>query len=230
MFIKLRYKIHLSLIMNGIFVNYLRTMYWSVFGLMEWVRINILNYVFFPAKMQISKLIDVSYIHVYVWFKDDKHVIWMWIWLILKHISLLDIIWSLWLVCFAQSPKNFIFWLNRLIFSVSINSHSDNIYPTVTSARSCNKIGHLFWFTILAQHETNHVILYIHGVHKHRGNSFQRQNYKMRLKQRSLNWINSMQVKKILFTNIFFSWSLCLLNMFPSMVFPKHLYFSGLLT
>jgi hypothetical protein len=74
----------------------------------------------------------------------------------------------------------------------------------VTSARSCNKVGHLFWFTILAQHETNDVILYIHSVHKHRGNSFQRQNYKMRLKQRSLNWINSMQVKKILFTNVFF--------------------------
>ena len=36
----------------------------------------------------------------------------------------------------------------------------------------------------------------------------------MRLKQRSLNWINSMQVKKILFTNVFFSWPLCLLNMF----------------
>jgi hypothetical protein len=33
----------------------------------------------------------------------------------------------------------------------------------------------------------------------------------MRLKQRSLNWINSMEVKKILFTNVFFSWSLCLL-------------------
>jgi hypothetical protein len=37
---------------------------------------------------------------------------------------------------------------------------------------------------------------------------FQRQNYKMRLKQRlkqtSLDWINSMQVKKILFTNLFF--------------------------
>ena len=62
------------------------------------------------------------------------------------------------------------------------------------------------------------------------GNSFQRQNYKIRLKQRSLNWINSMQVKKIVFTNVFFSWSLCLLNMFPSMVFPKHFYFSGLLT
>ena len=27
--------------------------------------------------------------------------------------------------------------------------------------------------------------MYIHSVHKHRGNSFQRQNYKMRLKQRS---------------------------------------------
>jgi hypothetical protein len=104
------------------------------------------------------------------------------------------------------------------------------IYPTVTSARSCNNVGHLFWFTILAQHETNEVILYIHSVHKHRGNTFQRQNYKMRLKQRSLNWINSMQVKNILFSNVFFSWSLCLLNMFPSMVFPKQLYFSGLLT
>ena len=104
------------------------------------------------------------------------------------------------------------------------------IYRDVTSARSCNKVGHLFWFTILAQHETNDVILYIHSIHKHRENSFQRQNYKMRLKQRSLNWINSMQVKKIFFTNVFFSWSLCLFNMFPSMVFPKHFYFSGLLT
>ena len=102
-------------------------------------------------------------------------------------------------------------------------------YPSVTSARSCNNVGHLFWFTILVQHETKDVILYIHSVHKHRGNTFQRQNYKMRLKQRSLNWINSMQVKKILFTNVFFPWSLCLLNMFPSIAFPKHLYFSGLL-
>jgi hypothetical protein len=42
------------------------------------------------------------------------------------------------------------------------------IYRDVTSARSCNKVGHLFWFTILAQHETNGVILYIHSVHKHR--------------------------------------------------------------
>ena len=68
----------------------------------------------------------------------------------------------------------------------------------MTSARSCNKVDHLFWFTILAQHETNDVILYIHSVHKHWGNTLQRQNYKMRLKQRSLNWINSMQVKKII--------------------------------
>jgi hypothetical protein len=54
---------------------------------------------------------------------------------------------------------------------------------------------------VLTDHifETNDVILYIHSVHKHRGNTFQRQNYKMRLKQMRLNWINSMQVKKILF-------------------------------
>jgi hypothetical protein len=67
-------------------------------------------------------------IRVYVWYKDDKHVIWMWIWLILTNINLLDRIWSLWLVRFAHSPPNFIFWLGRLIFSVSINSHPDNIY------------------------------------------------------------------------------------------------------
>jgi hypothetical protein len=41
-----------------------------------------------------------------------------------------------------------------------------------------------------------------------------------------LNWINSMQVEKILFTNVFFSWSLCLLNMFSSMVFHKPFYLS----
>ena len=87
-------------------------------------------------------------------------------------------------------------------------------HSVVTSARPCNKVGHLFWFTILVQHETDDVILYIHSIHKHRGNSLKLQNYKMRLKQIRLNGINSMQVKKILFTNVFFSWSLCLLNMF----------------
>jgi hypothetical protein len=75
-----------TLIMNGMFANYLRTMYWSVFGLKEWVRINILKYVIFSGKTQISKPMDVPYIHVYVWLKDDKHVIWMRIWLILKNI------------------------------------------------------------------------------------------------------------------------------------------------
>ena len=65
---------------------------------------------------------------IYFWSKEDKHVIWMWIWLILKNISLLDRIWSLWFVPFANSPPNFIFCLDRLIFSVSINSHPDNIY------------------------------------------------------------------------------------------------------
>jgi hypothetical protein len=67
------------------------------------------------------------YIHVYVWFKNDKYVIWMWIWLILKNISLLNRIWNLWLVRFTHSPTNFILWLSSLIFSVSINSHPDNI-------------------------------------------------------------------------------------------------------
>ena len=87
-------------------------------------------------------------------------------------------------------------------------------FRVVKSARPCNKVGHLFWFTILAQHETDDVILFIHSVYKNRGNSLKLQNYKMRLKQIRLDLINSMQEKKILFTNVFFSWSLCLLNMF----------------
>ena len=70
------------------------------------------------------------------------------------------------------------------------------IYPVVTSARPCNKVGHLFWFTNLTQHETDDVILYIYSVHKHRGNSFKLQDYKMRLKRIRWNWINSMQVKR----------------------------------
>ena len=56
---------------------------------------------------------------------------------------------------------------------------------------------------------------------KHRGNSFKLQNYKMRLKQIRLNWMNFMQVKKILFTNVFFSWLLCLLNMFHRWYSPN---------
>jgi hypothetical protein len=84
------------------------------------------------------------------------------------------------------------------------NKHNDQEKKGISKKdlfylHACNKVDHLLWFTILAQHETNDVILYIYSVHKHRGNSFQRQNYKMRLKQRSLNWMNSMQVKKILY-------------------------------
>jgi hypothetical protein len=71
---------------------------------------NILNHVIFPTKIQISKPIDVF------------------VFMILKNISLLDRIWSLWLGRFAHSTTIFIFWLSMLIFSVSINSHPDNIY------------------------------------------------------------------------------------------------------
>ena len=102
--------------MNGIFANYLWTMFWGSVFWISWI------VWFFSVKIQ------YRCIRVYVWFKDDKHVIWMWIWLILKNISLLDRIWSLWLVRFAHWPPSFIFWLGRLIFSVSINSHPENIY------------------------------------------------------------------------------------------------------
>ena len=95
---------------------YLQTTYELCFGKRI---LNILNHVMFPRKYK------YRCIRLYVWFKD---VIWMWIWLMLKNISLLDRIWSLWLVSFAHSPPNFTFWLGRLIFSVSINSYPDNIY------------------------------------------------------------------------------------------------------
>ena len=42
---------------------------------------------------------------------------------------------------------------------------SFQMYRIVTSARPCNKVCYLFSFTILAQHETDDVILYIHSVH-----------------------------------------------------------------
>jgi hypothetical protein len=107
--------------MNGIFENYLRTMSWRVFwrskcGWIFWIMW------FFPAKIQISKPIDVPYIRVYVWFKNDKFD-WYW------EISACSIEYE---ACdsfaLAHPPTNFIFLLGRLIFSVSINSHPDNIY------------------------------------------------------------------------------------------------------
>ena len=102
--------------MNGIFGNYLWIMFWGSTFLIFWIMW------FFPRKYK------YRYIRVYVWSKDDKHAIWMWIWLILTNINLLNRIWSVWLVRFAHFPTNFIYLLNRLVFSVSINSHSDNIY------------------------------------------------------------------------------------------------------
>jgi hypothetical protein len=88
-------------------------------------------------------------------------------------------------------------------------------YRVVTSARSCNKVGHLFWFTILAQHEANDVILYIYNVYRRRSSFFlKHEDYKMRLKQVRLNWTNTTQVKKLFFTNILFTWSFCLWNLF----------------
>ena len=40
------------------------------------------------------------------------------------------------------------------------------------------------------------------------------EDYKMRSKQVRLNWTNSMQVKKLLFTNVLFTWSFCLWNLY----------------
>ena len=102
--------------MNGIFANYLWTMFWGSIFWIFWIML------FSPWKYK------YRCIRVYARFKDDKHVIWIWIWLILKNINLLDRMWSLWFVRFAHSPPKFIFWLGRLIFSASINSHPDNIY------------------------------------------------------------------------------------------------------
>ena len=98
---------------NGIAAVKMNDILWTMF----WGRVFWIFWImwFFPPKYKYR-------------CKDEKHVIWMWIWLILENISLLDRIWNLWLVRFTHSPPNFIFWLGRLIFSVSINSHPDNIY------------------------------------------------------------------------------------------------------
>jgi hypothetical protein len=79
-----------------------------------------------------------------------------WYW---KNISLLERIWSLWLVRFAHFPTSFIFWLGRLIFSVSINSHPDNIY-LLRLEQQVNK-HEVYWQTYIIIH----VILVLHGNH-----------------------------------------------------------------
>jgi ethanolamine transporter EutH len=86
----------------------------------------------FPNTKFINSLqIYHSFLQVYINVKIVAFFIWrlsrgyqelcqvQWIWLILKNISLLDRIWSLWLVRFSHSPTNFILWLGRMIFSVS---------------------------------------------------------------------------------------------------------------
>jgi hypothetical protein len=45
--------------------------------------------------------------------------------------------------------------------------------------------------------------IFIAYIYINTGNSFKLQNYKMRLKQIRLNWINSMQVNKIIFLMFF---------------------------
>jgi hypothetical protein len=52
-----------------------------------------------------------------------------------------------------------------VVFNTTFNNISF-IYRVMTSARPCNKVSHLFLFTILAQHETDDVILYIHSVQR----------------------------------------------------------------
>ena len=101
--------------MNGIFANNVWTMYFEYFESCHFSREN-------------TNIETYRYIRVYADLRMINLLIWMWIWLILKNISLLDRIWSLWRVRFVHSTTNFIFWLGRLIFSVSINSHPDNIY------------------------------------------------------------------------------------------------------
>jgi hypothetical protein len=110
------------------------------------------------------------------------------------------------------------------------------LYPTVTSARSCNNVGHLFWFTILAQHETNDVILYIHSVHKHRRNTFQRQNYKMRLKRfRSpsfgppktiTTWLTKTEIFTLHWINIIIRNNKCIFNKLNEYILTMQMWFN----
>jgi hypothetical protein len=70
----------------------------------------------------------------------------------------------------------------------------------IYSIQSYLLVGHLFWFIILAQHETDEVILYIHSVHKHRGNSFKLQNYKTRYINLLITYFN-IELKRIKLTS-----------------------------
>jgi hypothetical protein len=103
--------------MNGIFANYLWTMFWGKRRIL-----NILRIVWFSRE---NTNIDVCV------FMFDLRMINMsseceydWHWKISACSTEYEA------YDFAHSPPIFIFWLGRLIFSVSINSHPhpDNIY------------------------------------------------------------------------------------------------------
>ena len=77
---------------------------------------------------------------------------------------------------FEENNQTMVF-IKKTITWKNINSHviissslyiyyrvSHFIYRVVTSTGPCNKVCHLFWFTILVQHKTDDIILYIHSV------------------------------------------------------------------
>jgi hypothetical protein len=82
------------------------------------------------------------------------------------------------------------YWINTLFLMVGSPQHCNKASVAIKSV-TCFDLQ--FWCSTRPMTSFCIFIVYINT-----GNSFQRQNYKTRLKQRSLNWINSMQVKKIL--------------------------------
>jgi hypothetical protein len=52
-------------------------------------------------------------------------------------------------ICFAHSPTNFIFWLSRLIFLVSIISHSDKIIPQNETTQHSKLLWRNIYFSLL---------------------------------------------------------------------------------
>jgi hypothetical protein len=77
-------------------------------------------------------------------------------------------------VRFAHSPPNFIFWLGRLIFSESINSHQDNTYLIHGLFHIALVISSRPWYrprgTISVegwwqrQYEKGHVLIYLSHI------------------------------------------------------------------
>jgi hypothetical protein len=95
------------------------TMFWGSVFWIFWI------VWFFPRKYK------YRCVRVYVWFKDDKYVIWMWTWLTLKNISLLDRIWSLWLPFRFRKHKG-----HDLAYDVKIMTSQDIVIPYVHFCRT----------------------------------------------------------------------------------------------